>query len=105
MQAWKARWDGQAAGTMPLPTNSDPEERLRYFPRKFLMLYTICLYIHISRADMFVKKADGTQRLATTKCFSCRTSGGPVQVSFQSINLSRKFRKSNILPAFSNDWG
>ena len=28
--AWKARWDGQVAGTMPLPTDPDPAERMRY---------------------------------------------------------------------------
>jgi hypothetical protein len=30
VNAWKARWDGQVAGTMPLPTDPDPAERLRY---------------------------------------------------------------------------
>ncbi len=28
--AWKARWDGQIPDTMPLPTDPDPVERLRY---------------------------------------------------------------------------
>ncbi len=48
---------------------------------------------------MFVKKKDGvSQRMATTKCFSCRTSGAPVQVSSITTGYSLNYSKfSNIL--------
>jgi len=37
---------------------------------------------------MFLKRKDGvTQRSGTTKCHSCRTSGGPVKVSHLNLAL------------------
>jgi hypothetical protein len=44
---------------------------------------------------MFVKKKDGVlQRMATTKCHSCRYNGSPVNVSYTifSLDFLRKLR-------------